>query len=154
MRREQPVHAADAGGLSAAGTLQDFKVADAMSAGVITCSAVRDLADVASIMGTNHVHCLVVPDLDEREGAARRWGVVSDGDLVSALATGDMEITAGRIAATDPVTVEAGESVERACRLMAEHGVSHLLVCAHGSSWPAGVISTLDVARVAGRLGS
>lgn len=76
---------------------------------------------------------------------------MSDVDLMSAAACGDASITAGQIAASDPVTLDAGESVERACQLMAEH-VSHLLVLKPGSSWPAGVLSSLDVARVTARL--
>jgi len=75
---------------------------------------------------------------------------VSDVDLMSAAACGDASITAGQIAASDPVILDAGESVERACQLMAEH-VSHLLVLKPGS-WPAGVLSSLDVARVTARL--
>lgn len=135
-----------------AGGLQAQRVADAMSPGVITCPAASSLRHVASIMAANRIHCVVVPDLDEREGATRRWGLVSDVDLMSAAATGDATITAGQIAAADPVTLEAGESVERGCQLMAEHGVSHLLVLEPGSSWPAGVLSSLDVARVTARL--
>ena len=130
-------------------SLRDLTVADAMTSGVITCAAAWPLRDVAAVMGSNRVHCVVVPDL-EREPPG--WGVVSDGDLMEALTAGDLTLTAGTIAASDPVTVSAREPLERACQLMAEHAVSHVLVIEHTSAWPVGVVSSLDVARAAARL--
>jgi len=59
--------------------------------------------------------------------------------------------TAAERAAPDPLTVGAEEPLARAARLMAEHRASHVLVLATGSGRPAGVLSTLDVAALAGR---
>ena len=45
-----------------------------------------------------------------------------------------------------PVAVSADESLHLAAQLMSEHGVSHLIVADAVSGYPAGVLSTLDIA--------
>jgi CBS domain-containing protein len=48
------------------------------------------------------------------------------------------------------LTIGPDESLERATQLMAEHNVTHLVVVAGRDALPLGVLSSLDVARVAG----
>lgn len=69
--------------------------------------------------------------------------------MVSALAAGEDDATAGAVASTEVVTVHPNESVRRAAELMRDHEVSHLLVLNGVSDRPIGVISTLDVMRLA-----
>ena len=64
-----------------------------------------------------------------------------------ALDSGDTSVTAGPIAATEIVTVEPAESLDRAVQLMNEHEVTHLVVVE--KDFPVGVISSLDIARAA-----
>jgi CBS domain-containing protein len=121
-----------------------IRVFDAMHRGVLTCSRDATLADVAGLMASRRVHCVVVAD--ESGDAASLWGIVSDLDLVAAAGVRDLgEQTAGAAAATAAVTVGPGETVQRAAQLMTEHGVTHLVVV-DAMRRPVGVLSTLDIA--------
>src|SRR5215213_2407141 len=102
------------------------------------------------MMALHHVHCAVVQHA-ARPGGGRDWGLLSDVDVLAALVDGDEEATVAERAAADPPTVGAEEPLVRAARIMAEHRASHVLVLATGSGRPGGVLSTLDVAALAGR---
>jgi CBS domain-containing protein len=128
----------------AAPSFEDASVVDAMRIGIISCPPDTSLRDVARIMATYRIHSVVV---SEMEGGAP-VGVVSDSDLAAAAASGSRDGTAGQLAATEPVTVAADDSLERAAQLMAEHQVSHLVVVQRHSGHPVGVLSALDLAGV------
>jgi CBS domain-containing protein len=123
------------------------RVDDAMHPGVISCTTETPLRDVARILATRHIHCLVVMNAADR-GTQPSWGVISGLDLVGAAAGGLEERTAGQVAATEPVTVSTAESLERAAQLMLEHQVEHLIVVGAEDGRPVGVLSTLDIAGV------
>ena len=50
-------------------------------------------------------------------------------------------LTAGEVASTELVTIRSDESLERAAKLMAEHGVTHLIAVQPDTDRPAGMIS-------------
>ena len=54
-------------------------------------------------------------------------------------------------ATAEPLAVGADEPLARVARLMSEHHTSHVLVLSTASGRPAGVLSTLDIAALAGR---
>jgi CBS domain-containing protein len=115
-----------------------------MHDGVLTYRRDESLAEVAELMATRHVHCVVVTDDLERE--VPLWGIVSDLDLAAASSVRDLaEQTAGGTAGTPALTVSPDETVQRAAQLMTEHGTAHLVVV-DTDRRPIGVISTLDVA--------
>ena len=121
-----------------------IRVFDAMHRGVLTCSRDASLADVAGLMASRRVHCVVVAD--DPGDANSLWGIVSDLDLVAAAGVRDLdEQTAGAAAATAALTIEPGETLQRAAQLMTEHGTTHLVVV-DAMRRPVGVISTLDIA--------
>jgi CBS domain-containing protein len=122
----------------------DATVADAMHTGLITCAADATVAEVAQAMAQERIHCVVVADGDGR----RPWAVVGDLDLMAALAAGGQD-PAAALAATEVVTVFPATPLAEAARMMAEHQVSHLVVLDPATAHPIGVVSTLDVARVA-----
>lgn len=126
---------------------EEAKVYDAMRMGVFSCHRDTPLAEVARMMATYRIHCVVVTELGDRE-PGRPWGLLSDVDLAAAAGPTFKERTAGQVASTELVTVAPDESAERAAQLMAEHEVSHLVVVAQGGDHPLGVISTLDLAGV------
>lgn len=136
-----------------AGGPSDFDrvtVAEAMHPGVITCPHGTSLRAVARMMSAYRVHCVVVFDEREEPGSGRLWGIVSDLDLAAGLSEGAIdERAAGEVAASPVVTVSAGETLDRAAQLMAEHGTAHLVVDDPGTGLPVGVLSTLDLARFA-----
>ncbi len=129
----------------------ETRVIDAMHPGVLTCPVETPLRDVARMMARYRVHCVVV--FDEREEADSEgalWGVVSDLDLAAALALDEIDDrTAGGAAATPVVMIGPNETLGRAAQLMTENSTAHLVVVDPESGRPVGVLSTLDLARVA-----
>jgi CBS domain-containing protein len=114
-----------------------------MHHGILSCAADAPLGEVAGVMARHHVHMVAITN----EGGLRPIGIVSDLDMVAAAASGE-EPGALQAAATEPLTVSATDSLERAARLMAEHCVSHVVVLEASSGYPIGVLSTLDIASV------
>jgi CBS domain-containing protein len=127
----------------AAPAFDEAAVVDAMRLGIISCPPDTPLQDVARIMATYRIHCVVV---SEMEGATP-MGVISDADLAAA-ASASRDATAGELAATESVRVAADDSLAHAAQLMAEHQVSHLVVIQPHSGHPVGVLSALDLAGV------
>jgi CBS domain-containing protein len=121
-----------------------------MHCGVINTPPQTPLEEVAAQMAGHRVHCVVVDGRDRQEKLV--WGIVSDLDLIRAVAAGRRDVSAGEIAATEIVTVDATDTVEQVVRLMAEHDCSHLVVVSPERGEPVGVISSLDVAGALNRL--
>ena len=128
-------------------TLEKRLVSDVMRDGVVGCTPETPLTEVARLMSEYRIHCVVVAGLEE-DGHGTRvvWGVVSDLDLARAAATGE-ELTAGEVAATEPVTASPTDTLSAVARVMGDHDVAHLVVIDDKDAEPIGVISTLDVAR-------
>jgi CBS domain-containing protein len=98
------------------------------------------------------MHHRVVTCLPETPLRAVLWGVVSDRDVVAAVATGEIDgATAGSTAATEAVTITSDESLGRAAQLLGEHEIAHLIVVDRETNRPLGVLSTLDIAAAIGR---
>jgi CBS domain-containing protein len=132
--------------------LTSTRVDDAMTTGVISCTPDTPLRVIASIMADRHVHSVYVFDYGtEDDETTELWGLVSDLDLVAA-GRKDIEQQTARDSAVSPlVCVRSDDSLDRAARLMAEYGVSHLAVVDPATHRPTGVLSTLDIARVLAR---
>jgi CBS domain-containing protein len=119
-------------------------VADAMCAPVIACPPDTPLTAVARTMATRHVHAVLVDSVTADDPAG--WRIVSDRDVAAAGVT-THDLTAGEVARQPREAAEPDWPLDRAARLMAQHGVSHLVVVdAHGR--PVGMLSTLDLAGV------
>ena len=121
---------------------RDARVRDAMRVGVVTCRPETTLEDVARMMVGYDVHSVVVADV---EGERGMWGIVTSLDLARAADEVGSK-TAGEVATTDLVTVHSDESLEHAARVMAEHGVSHLVALQPETERPAGMISARGIA--------
>ncbi len=129
----------------------EVRIANAMHVGVLTCPVETPLRNVAHMMARYRVHCVVVFDArEETDSEGALWGVVSDLDLAAALALDEIEDrTAGGAAATPVVMVGPDETLARAAQLMTENSTAHLVVVEPESGRPVGVLSTLDLARIA-----
>jgi CBS domain-containing protein len=124
-------------------------VRDAMHAGVISCTADTPLVDVARILASESVHCVVISDIETTGGGQRlRWATIETRDLVHALASPGEASLARDIASAPAITVSSDASVADALARMVSADVSHLVVEDRG--YPSGVLSALDIARVAG----
>ena len=124
--------------------LTRIRVRDCMHHGILSCSPDDSLRDVAAVMAHHRVHAVLIAD----PPGGRPLGVVTDLDVAAAVARGEEQASARESAGDGPHTVSADAPVQTAARLMSEHGVSHLLVVGSATGYPAGVISTLDVASV------
>jgi CBS domain-containing protein len=132
-------------GSDRAPTLQHAMVKDVMRPGIITCSPQADLASVARIMATDHVHAVVVSGIEPVSGGERlTWGLLTALDLVAAGLPGCDATEAADLASSEIVTIDAEEPLERAAQLMLEHQLTHLMVL--DGAQPVGILSTLDVA--------
>ncbi|HEY1238757.1 MAG TPA: CBS domain-containing protein [Solirubrobacterales bacterium] len=119
----------------------DAQVHHVMRVGVVTCRPQTTLADVARMMVGYDIHSIVVAEV----GEASPMGIVSSLDL--AKVPDQLEsLTAGEVASQDLVTIKSNEPLESAANLMADHGVSHLIVVQpEQEDRPAGVISARDL---------
>jgi CBS domain-containing protein len=63
--------------------LAHARVDDAMRPGVISVAPDTPLRELARVLSTRHIHCLVVTN-PSGENAAPRWGLISSFDLVLA----------------------------------------------------------------------
>jgi CBS domain-containing protein len=123
-----------------------------MRVGVITCRRETTLADVAKMMVGYDVHAVVVSEVGGDRGL---WGIVTSLDL--ARAAGELgSLTAGDVASTELTTIASNQPLEAAAELMAEHGVTHLVVVQPETNQPVGVISARGLAAslAGGRSGS
>lgn len=123
--------------------LEHIRVHDAMHHGILSCSPDAPLGEVAGMMAKHRVHAVAIAN----PGGGRPAGIVSDLDIVAAIASGE-EPSAAQAAVTEPLAVSADERLDRAAQVMAEHGISHLVVVDAAGGNPIGVLSTLDVAAV------
>jgi CBS domain-containing protein len=123
--------------------LDEIRVADAMTEGVVSLPRAAPLSEVACLMAEKGIHCVVITDGVD-DGA---WGVVSDLDLIAAATVRGLEDqSAGGSAATAVMTVLPDDTLLRVGQLMTEHAVTHLVVSHPETGAPMGIVSTLDVA--------
>ena len=128
-------------------SLTTYRVADAMTTGLISCTPETPLREVGGIMAQRHVHAVYVFDYGTDE-VTELWGLVSDFDLVAATRGDIDQRSAGDSAVTPLVTVTSDDSLARAAQLMTDYSVAHLAVLDPTTRLPIGVLSTLDLARV------
>jgi CBS domain-containing protein len=124
-----------------------------MRPGILSCHSDAALTEVADTMATHRVHAVVVRGM--RNAAllddAEARGLISDVDLVRAIADESRHRTAGEIARTDDNAIDPQAPLVEATRLMAEHGTAHLIVVRDGE--PIGMVSGLDIAAAIARGG-
>jgi len=130
-------------------TAADGTVATAMHAGIVSCSLATPLRQVAALMARHRIHAVVICDYgDEADADRELCGIVSDRDIAEAVASASLDgRTAAGCAGEPLLTVYADEDLRRAAQLLAEHGVSHLVVADRQTGRPIGILSTLDLAR-------
>lgn len=126
--------------------LDQAVVADAMHPGVFMCHPDASLIEIARMMATHQIHCVVVAG--ESSGPDLVWGMISDRDLVTAGLQDGPQRTAATMVHGPVLSIEPGMALREAAELMCEHDVSHVLVAEPERRQPVGILATLDVARV------
>lgn len=129
---------------SAGSPLTGVSVRDAMRPGVIVCLPDDPVAKIASIMVTYGIHAVVLAWDD-----GSRPLIVTDLELVRA-ALDRADARAAEIARESVVSVPADAPLDQAVSMMAERYVAHLLVTEPHTEFPAGIVSSFDVAAVLG----
>jgi CBS domain-containing protein len=129
-------------------TFEHATVRDAMRPGLIEAHPWMNMQSIARMMASYHVHSVVVSAAGD-SGQVRPWGVITDVDVLRSAAE-PFNRKAGECITTELVTVGQDEPLERAAKLMDEHGVTHLIAVDPERDRPVGVVSTLDIARVVG----
>jgi len=121
--------------------LDAIRTADVMHPGVTACDSHTSVEEVAARMSRLGIHALAIRDDD----ADREPAVISDLDVVAAIATGERGLEARDVAAETTVTIRSRHSLREATRLMTEHAVTHLVVVDEASGLPCGILSSTDV---------
>jgi CBS domain-containing protein len=130
--------------------LAQTHVGTEMTTGVIHCVPGDSVIALARRMAIYHTHAVVIAGLwADDESYDLRWGLISHEEVVHALVDGRHDVPAADLNAGRAVTCDRHETVLTAARRMGTEGVDHLVVL--DGDEPVGVISTLDVMRVAGR---
>jgi CBS domain-containing protein len=122
-------------------SIEHVRAGDCIHHGILSAPGEAPLGEIAGLMARHRVHAIAIT----RGGSLRPVGVISDLDVAAALAIG-ADVTAAQAAATEHVSISAEQSLRHAAQLMAEHGVSHLIVLDAAGGYPVGVLSTLDIA--------
>lgn len=121
---------------------------DAMHSPVSAVGPQAELTEVAAIMGERRIHCVIVEGIRPTAAGERLvWGVVSDLDLIRG-ALEQTTPTAGSMASTEALCVEADDELGDVATALVAHEVAHAIVMEDGE--PVGVISTLDIASAIG----
>ncbi|HET7048754.1 MAG TPA: CBS domain-containing protein, partial [Solirubrobacteraceae bacterium] len=124
-------------------------VADAMHPGILSCDTETSLTEVARIMSTHHVHCIVVRGAADGEAdESPVWGLISDFDLLRASIRPDAPDTAATFARRQVVSVETTTPLRDAAELMMSKGTGHVVAVNPQAGHPVGILSTLDIAGV------
>jgi CBS domain-containing protein len=124
-------------------------VADAMHPGILSCGAEATLTEVARIMSTHHVHCIVVRGTAEDEAdESPVWGIISDFDVLGAGLGSDAPETAAALARRSVIRVETTAALRDAAQLMMTEGTGHVVAVNPQTGHPVGILSTLDIAGV------
>jgi CBS domain-containing protein len=125
-------------------------VRTAMQLGLFHCPPDADLRALARVMTERSIHCVVVGGVHRGPGGERlTYGIASDLDLMRGLQEPAGARIASDVATTELITVLPGETLETAARLMTEHDTAHLIVVSPQTGLPVGIVSTLDIARIA-----
>lgn len=125
--------------------LADVTVAEAMRTGVISCPRQAPLATLAATMVTHGIHAVLVQPLDPGPPL-----VVTDLEIVRAAVQRADGTTAADVARDPIATLPTDASLHDAVEKMAVRYVTHLLTTDPESGTAVGVLSSLDVAAIAG----
>jgi CBS domain-containing protein len=124
-------------------------VADAMHPGILSCDVEATLTEVARIMSTHHVHCIVVRGAAEDEADEPPvWGIISDFDLLRACMRTDTPDTAAALARRPVIRALTTAPLRDAAELMMTKGTGHVVAVNPQTGQPVGILSTLDIAGV------
>jgi CBS domain-containing protein len=116
-----------------------------MRPGVISCPRETTLTAMAATLATHGIHAVLVAPVHGRTQL-----VVTDMEIVRAAVERTGGVTAATLAREPIAMVSADATLQEAVEVMVVQYVTHLLAIDPVSGSPAGILSSLDVAAVAG----
>jgi CBS domain-containing protein len=125
-------------------------VADAMHPGILSCGGDTPLTEVARMMSSHHVHCIVVRDAEGADDDSSVLGIVSDFDVLRAGIRADSPDTAAELARQPIIKLETTAPLREAAELMLAESASHVVAVNPQTKRPVGILSTLDIAGILG----
>ncbi len=126
-----------------------MKVGDLLKGyGFISVTPDKAVRDAAKVMVNKGVSFLVVVDSSDPRKVV---GVLSERDIIRALASNKEDAKVEELMTKDVVTVKDTDTLYKAAKLMREHGIRHLVVV-NEDGIPVGVLSIRDLTYEEGAL--
>jgi len=121
--------------------IEDKKVRELMTYGVVTVPEYAKVINVVKILTEGYVHGVVVVG---KEGKAT--GVISEIDISKAFGHEFGEVTAREIMSKPVKTIDVNATVVDAAKIMREGGVDRLIIL-DKKGFPRGILSVTDIIR-------
>ncbi len=126
-----------------------MKVRDLLKGyGFISVTPDKTVRDAAKVMANKGIGFLVVVDSSDPRKVV---GVLSERDIIRALASNKEDAKVEELMTKDVVTVKDTDTLYKAAKLMREHGIRHLVVV-NEDGIPVGVLSIRDLTYEEGAL--
>ncbi len=126
-----------------------MKVGDLLKGyGFISVTPDKTVREAAKVMANKGIGFLVVVDSSDPRKVV---GVLSERDIIRALASNKEDAKVEELMTKDVVTVKDTDTLYRAAKLMREHGIRHLVVV-NEDGIPVGVLSIRDLTYEEGAL--
>jgi CBS domain-containing protein len=130
-------------------TAEVLRVADVMHRGIVSCARGTTASEIARVMVSAGVHCVVVLSPSPEPGHQPLiWGMVTDLNLLRTLAEGDANATAETLAGGQVIRVRPTQTISEAAEAMVRSGEHHLVVIDPTDLQPIGMLSTTDIGSV------
>lgn len=126
---------------------EGLRVEDVMHRGIVSCARSSSAGEIAQLMISADVHCVAVLSPSPEPGHPPLiWGIVTDLNLLRALAESQSEATAETLAGGQVIRVRPTQTIDEAADVMIRSGAHHLVVIDADELQPIGILSTTDVA--------
>jgi CBS domain-containing protein len=119
-------------------------VGDVVKLELVTCDGETPAVEVARLMQDARCSAVVICERGREPAAAPVWGVVSDDDIVHAIAAGNPRVSATALARTPVIRVRASHTLREAARVMDAARVPGVLVT-DDDGRPLGWLSSADL---------
>ncbi len=121
--------------------VEDKKVKDLMTYGVITVPEYAKVINIIKILSEGHIHGVVVVG---KEGEST--GMVSEIDIPKAFNQDLGEVTAKEIMSKPVRSIDGDETIANAAQIMRENSYDRLVIL-DKNNFPKGIISITDIIR-------
>ena len=124
-----------------------LRVGDVMHRGIVSCARGSTACEIAQLMISEGVHCVAVRSPSPEPGHPPLiWGIVTDLNLLRALAEGNSDATAETLAGGQVIRVRPTQTISEAADVMVRSGAHHVVVIDPDDLQPIGMLSTTDIA--------